>query len=323
MCFVVCYSRLMPRKPRIEFAGAFYHVIVRGNQKQRVFKDPADFQKYLLTLTVYKNRTGSRIYAYALMGNHVHILIETHDIPLSKVMQGVNQTYTMYFNRRYRTVGHLFQGRYKAILCDRDAYLLGLVKYIHENPLRAKVVDRLDAYAWSSHQAYTGKSNPLSVVDTDQVLRMFSENKSRARMKYREFMKENEGFERREVYTTIDQRLKGDDEFVERVLKQHDTAPVNWKLHRPALEAISQIIEKRYEVSTAELRSSSKIRTLNLARRVFSIVAAQAGYRAVEIGRYLEKEPTIVTFSLRGKDSVEGDVKAVMREMGNITALQA
>jgi len=128
----------MPRKPRIEFAGAFYHVIVRGNQKQRVFKDAADFQKYLLTLTVYKNRAGCRIYAYVLMNNHVHLLVETQDVPLSKVMQGVNQTYTMYFNRKYRTVGHLFQGRYKAILCDRDAYLLGLVKYIHENPLRAR-----------------------------------------------------------------------------------------------------------------------------------------------------------------------------------------
>ncbi|MDH4163923.1 MAG: transposase [Nitrospirota bacterium] len=135
---VVCYPRPMPRKPRIEFAGAFYHVIVRGNQKQRVFKDAADFQKYLLTLTVYKNRAGCRIYAYVLMNNHVHLLVETQDVPLSKVMQGVNQTYTMYFNRKYRTVGHLFQGRYKAILCDRDAYLLGLVKYIHENPLRAR-----------------------------------------------------------------------------------------------------------------------------------------------------------------------------------------
>jgi hypothetical protein len=257
------------------------------------------------------------------MNNHVHILIETQDIPLSKVMQGVSQTYTMYFNRRYRTVGHLFQGRYKAILCDRDAYLLGLVKYIHENPLRAKIVDRLDAYAWSSHQAYTGKSNPLSIVDTDQVLRMFSESRSRAQMKYREFMKEKDGFDRREVYATIDQRLKGDDAFVDRVLEQHDKSPDTRKLRRPALETISRIIEKRYEVTITDLRSSSKTRALNLARRVFSIVASQAGYRAVEIGRYLEKEPTIVTFALRSKDAVEGDVRAVEQEVASITALQA
>ena len=86
----------MPRKPRIEYSGAFYHVIARGNQKQRIFKDAADFQKYLLLLTVYKNRTGSRVYGYILMNNHVHLLVEIRDIPLSKFMQGLNQTYTMY-----------------------------------------------------------------------------------------------------------------------------------------------------------------------------------------------------------------------------------
>lgn len=311
----------MPRKPRIEYNGAFYHVIVRGNQKQRVFKDAADFQKYLLTLTVYKNRTGCLIYAYVLMNNHVHVLLETQDIPLSKVMQGLNQTYTMYFNRRYRTVGHLFQGRYKAILCDRDAYLLGLIKYIHRNPLRAKITDRLDAYPWSSHPAYTGENNPLGLVDTDRVLRMFSENKTRARRKYREFMSEKDGFERKEVYATIDQRLKGDDAFVDRVLERHakDPAP---RLRRPALEAITKIVEKKYGISTSDLRSSSKTRTLTLARKVLSIVASEQGYKAVEIGHYLEKEPTIVTFSLRDRETFAEEVKAVGRAIKNITALK-
>lgn len=311
----------MPRKPRIEYNGAFYHVIVSGNQKQRVFKDAADFQKYLLTLTVYKNRTGCRIFAYVLMNNHVHVLIETQDIPLSKVMQGLNQTYTMFFNRRYRTVGHLFQGRYKAILCDRDAYLLGLVKYIHRNPLRARIANQLDAYPWSSHHAYTGKNNPLGIVDTDQVLKMFSANKTRARRKYREFMVEKDDFERKDIYATIDQRLKGDDEFVDRVLEQHAKDPVT-KLRRPALEAISKIVEIKYCVSPADLRSSSKTRTLTLARRVFSIVASEQGYKAVEIGRYLKKEPTIVTFSLRDKEAVAEEVKSVGREVDNITVLQ-
>jgi len=284
----------MPRKPRIEYPGAFYHVIVRGNQKQRVFKDAADFQKYLQTLAIYKNRTSSRIYAYVLMNNHVHLLIETQDVPLSKVMQGLNQTYTMYFNRRYRTVGHLFQGRYKAILCDRDAYLLGLVKYIHENPVRAKIAERLDAYLWSSHQAYTGKSNPLSLVDTDQVLRMFSENKTRARKKYREFMAEQDGLDRKEVYATIDQRLKGDDEFVDRVLEQHDKVSNRNRLKRPPLEVISQVVEKEYDVALSDMRSYSKTQTLALARRVFCILASKLGCarqefmipKSAEIGRH-------------------------------------
>jgi hypothetical protein len=247
------------------------------------------------------------------MNNHVHLLIETQDVPLSKVMQGLNQTYTMYFNRRYRTVGHLFQGRYKAILCDRDAYLLGLVKYIHRNPLRARIVEKLEQYPWSSHHAYTGKNNPLNLVDTDQVLRMFSESKTRARRKYREFMVEKGGFDRQEVYATVDQRLKGDEEFVGRVLEQHDKEPGSKRLRKPPLEVISQAVEKRYGESLTDLRSYSKIRTLALARRVFCIIASKLGYKAVEIGRFLDKEPTIVTVSLRGREDIEEEVKAVER----------
>lgn len=128
----------MARKPRIEYEGAFYHVITRGNQRQRVFKGDDDFQKYISLLAFYKERYKYSLYAYALMSNHVHLLIETRQIPLSKILQGINQSYTMYFNRRYKTVGHLFQGRYKAILCDKDAYLLSLIKYIHLNPVKAK-----------------------------------------------------------------------------------------------------------------------------------------------------------------------------------------
>jgi REP element-mobilizing transposase RayT len=305
----------MPRKPRIEFSGAFYHVIVRGNQKQRIFKDPADFQKYLLTLTVYKNRTGSRIYAYVLMNNHVHLLIEAGDIPLSKVMQGINQTYTLYFNHRYRTVGHLFQGRYKAILCDRDAYLLGLIKYIHENPLRARIIERLDAYPWSSHHAYTGTNNPLGLVDTDQVLRMFSENRTRARRKYRDFMAEADGFGRTDVYATVDQRLKGDDEFVGRILVEHDKEQIKpWK-RRPPLDAIAKVIEKRHDVDLSDLRSTQKTREIARARKVFGILAHDRGYKAIEIGLFLDKDPSKMTNYLRERDEVETDVKEAGRQL--------
>ena len=114
----------MARKPRIEFEGAFYHVVTRGNQKQKIFKYPEDYDKYHQILTVYKNRYQFELYAYVFMSNHVHLLIETRDIPLSKIMQGTNQSYTLYFKKKYRTVGHLFQGRNKDILFDRDTYIL-------------------------------------------------------------------------------------------------------------------------------------------------------------------------------------------------------
>jgi len=111
----------MAREPRVEFEGAFYHVIARGNQRQDIFRDDKDRAIYLERLEHYRKRYDFKLYAYVLMSNHVHLLIETQKIPLSKIMQGIQFTYTQYYNRRHRTVGHLFQGRYKAILCDREA----------------------------------------------------------------------------------------------------------------------------------------------------------------------------------------------------------
>jgi REP element-mobilizing transposase RayT len=308
----------MPRKPRIEYAGAFYHVIARGNQKQRIFKDAADFQKYLLTLTVYKNRTGSRIYAYVLMNNHVHLLVETGEIPLSKIMQGVSQTYTMYFNRRYRTVGHLFQGRYKAILCDKDAYLLGLLKYIHQNPVRARITEKVEAYPWSSHHAYTGKDNPLSLVDTDQVLRLFSERKSRARAKYREFMAGQDTMDKATVYATIDQRLQGDDEFVERVMVQHDQEEAQIRQKKKGLEEIAKAIEQRYGITVDDIRSNSRTEALVRARRIFSQVASVLGHRGSVLAKYTRKDPAAITRQLRDTTQ-KREVQVVLKGLGVIS----
>ena len=110
----------MARKSRVEFEGAFYHVIVRGNQRRRIFRDERDQLSYLERLEHYRERYGFILYAYVLMSNHVHLLLETARVSLSKIMQGVQFSYTQLYNRRHRTVGHLFQGRYKAILCDRN-----------------------------------------------------------------------------------------------------------------------------------------------------------------------------------------------------------
>ncbi len=177
----------MPRKPRIEYAGAFYHVITRGNQKQKIFKDTPDYEKYLRIVASYKPRHHFRLYAYVLMSNHLHLLIEMQDVPLSKTLQGINQSYTLYFNRKYKTVGHLFQGRYKAILCDRERYLLALLKYSHHNPVRAKITENPSGYRWSSDRVYRSGRGDDGFVDIETVLRMYSENRSRARQKYTDF----------------------------------------------------------------------------------------------------------------------------------------
>jgi len=293
----------MPRKPRIEFPGAFYHVITRGNQKQKVFKEKTDFEKYCDLLSAYKDRYRFFLYAFTLMDNHVHLLVETQDTPLSKILQGINQSYTMYFNRKYETVGHLFQGRYKAILCDRDAYLLALLKYLHLNPVRAGIAGTAEAHQWSSHRAYADGANHNGLIDAEPVLQMFSENKVQARRRYVTFMNNDTTITPEKVYATIDQRLQGNEEFVLRVREKH---PGEIKIERQkgkyTLTEISTAIEKRYSLTVDQLRSATKKKVTMHGRRIFSLAAKEIGYKGKEIARYLGKDPASVTGYLRGAE---------------------
>jgi putative transposase len=286
----------MPRKPRIEYAGAFYHVITRGNQKQKIFKDRPDYEKYLQLLASYKQRQHFRLYAYVLMSNHLHLLIETQDAPLSKILQGINQSYTLYFNRKYRTVGHLFQGRYKAILCDRERYLLALLKYIHHNPVRAKITETPSRYRWSSDHAYRLRSGGDGLVDTETVLRMYSENRSRAKQKYADFMDDGVTVKKQEVYATIDQRLLGDDRFVDRIVEEHGKTVKKERRRREyTLAQIAGAVVQAGEIGLDDLRGSGRQRELSQARVAFTVLAKEYGYRGTEIAEYLRKDPTAVT----------------------------
>src|SRR6266540_71048 len=144
----------MARRPRLFAPGLLYHVIARGNQQQLTFLTDLDYQAYLIRLATYRQRYGVVLYAYCLMPNHVHLLLQTSEPPLAKFMQGLQQSYTQRFNRVYGKVGHLFQGRYKAIVCERDEYLAALIRYIHLNPVRARLVRDPEAYPYSGHRAY-------------------------------------------------------------------------------------------------------------------------------------------------------------------------
>src|SRR4030043_680652 len=264
----------MARKPRIEYEGALYHVITRGNQSQRIFKDKEDYQRYLKILADYKIRYEYVLYAYVLMSNHVHLLMETRETSLSKILQGINQSYTTYFNRKYKIVGHLFQGRYKAILCDRDEYLLSLVKYIHLNPVRAKIVKFPDKYQWSSQHSYIKKTDGINIIDTDQVLRMFSEDKQRARKLYSAYMSDSQIVKKDDVYNTIGQRILGSEEFLERVMERHDRELKKEKREREyTLYEIAKGVEKIYGITLKQIRERRKSETITLGRRLLSLVA--------------------------------------------------
>ncbi|OGL04801.1 MAG: hypothetical protein A3I03_11135 [Candidatus Rokubacteria bacterium RIFCSPLOWO2_02_FULL_68_19] len=177
----------MPRRPRLEVPGACYHVIARGNRQAAIFHDDLDHRHFLRRLEAYRRRYSFSLYAYVLMTNHVHLLVETAESPLHKIMHGVQFTYAQYYNRRYETAGHLFQGRYRAILCDRDTYLLELVRYIHLNPARTQAGLDPWCYPWSSHAAYMGRPSPVT-VETSFVLRQFAPRLGQARRAYLAFL---------------------------------------------------------------------------------------------------------------------------------------
>jgi REP element-mobilizing transposase RayT len=287
----------MARRPRIEYNGAFYHVITRGNQRQQIFKEIPDFQNYLNLLSAYKQRYRFQLYAYVLMDNHVHLLIETKEIALSKILQGINQSYTMYFNKKYRTVGHLFQGRYKSILCDRDHYLLALIKYICHNPVRAQIAETPGKYRWSSY-------------------RVFSEKKSRSQRHYEAFMNDGVTLKEEDVYATIDQRLLGDEKFIEEVARKRD-GDVRRERRKKAylLSQIAAAMEKRYHITLDQMQSWSRAAGLLMGRRVFSLVAKGYGYRGREIAEYLRKDPAAVTGYLQQGEGLMGEVEKVVEDL--------
>ena len=147
----------MARPLRIQFPGAFYHVTARGNEQKNIFRSNRDREKFLSYLESAVDRYGVVIHAYCLMDNHYHALIETPKGNLSQIMRHINGAYTTYFNTKRRRAGHLFQGRFKAILVDRDEYATTLSRYIHLNPVRAGMVALPEEYPWSSYHYYVGR----------------------------------------------------------------------------------------------------------------------------------------------------------------------
>ena len=170
----------MSRPLRIEFPGAFYHVTSRGNARQKIHSDDRDRAQFLVTLAGGVDRYAWRCHAYCLMPNHYHLLIETPKPTLSLGMRQLNGLYTQVYNRRHGRVGHLFQGRFKAILVEKEAYLLELLRYVVLNPVRAGLVRRPGAWRWSSYDAFVGAAPCPPWLNMDWVLDQFAGDREEA-----------------------------------------------------------------------------------------------------------------------------------------------
>jgi len=177
----------MARPLRIEFKGAVYHITARGNERKKIYLSKTDYEKFLKYLDDTKKKYNVVIHCYVLMSNHYHLIMETPEANLSKVMHYINGSYTTYFNIKRKRSGHLFQGRFKSIIVDKDNYLLELSRYIHLNPVRAGIVEKPEDYQYSSYKTYIAKSEN-ALITNHLVLGLMKHHNGNAKNEYRVFV---------------------------------------------------------------------------------------------------------------------------------------
>lgn len=265
----------MARKPRLHFPGAVYHVTLHGNANREVFLDDTDRTRFLLLVQEGIEKFGHKVYGYCLHSSYLQLVIEVDETPLSRIMQQLGFRYTRWFNDWHQQVGHLFQGRYKAILVDPERYLLDLVREVHLAPIRAGKESDPMRYAWSSHRAYCGREKVLW-LSQDRPMLQIEETGIKALMRFHAYV--NEGLERPPAIdfnrgSEYDPRVLGDDDFVRGVFK------LSRQKYKPKVdpEKVLRIVLERYKVSEAELAAPGKNRLCAEARAYLAWLYLETG----------------------------------------------
>ena len=250
----------MARPLRLAFAGGVYHVTARGNERKAIVRGDPDRARFVDTLAAMVERYRVRCHAWVLMDNHYHLLLETPSPNLSRALRYLNGVYTQAFNRRHRRVGHLFQGRFKAIVVEKESYLLELCRYVVLNPVRAGVVRDPRAYPWSSYRATAGLTAVPAWVTVDWVLEEFGLRKGAAQARYRQFVSEGIRQPARPWEQVVGQVYLGSETFVRRVQRhgtsQEGEAEIPRAQRQPVWltpEAVLQRVAQAYGVSLADL----------------------------------------------------------------------
>jgi putative transposase len=291
----------MGRPNRIQFSGACYHIMLQGNNRQDIFLGNQDRRFFQSLLKGYKDRYGLKVYAYCLMANYVHLLIETAQPNLSKVMQGFNTAYTKYFNQKHNTIGHVFQGRYKALLVDKDNYMLELTRYIHLAPIREGLREKPWRYQWSSCPAYVESETREPLVDSDVVLKEFAKNRLKQSVRYMQYIKE------RAKQTDVDlPRVRGlfvgSDDFIARVQKMAGTAAISTDHagEKATAEAILSEVMDKHGIDEEKLFGRSQWREISSVRKVAIYrMWKEARMGVTEIGRMFNRTPSAVSQLIR------------------------
>ena len=234
----------MPRESRKRSESKIYHVMIRGNERRQIFLDDDDKIRFIDIVKEKKQNQNYAIYAYCLMENHVHLLINEGDETISQIMKKINISYAYYFNKKYGRVGHLFQDRFKSEAIEDDGYLLSAVRYIHNNPVKANVVKKAEAYKWSSYGFYVGKCHyAKDIIDEEAILGMFSCDREKAL----------------ELFKTFS-RQENQDTFIE--YKEDEKLNKTIQNEQEAKEYITEQLRK-HNVSLKEIKSASNIQIRN------------------------------------------------------------
>jgi putative transposase len=288
------------RKPRLEIEGGLYHILSRGNNRRLIFGSEDDYRKFLLQLSRQKAKLPFYLYAYCLMPNHIHLLIERRDDAISRVMQGLLTAYSQYYNRKHRRSGHLLQGRYKAILCQSDQYLAELVRYIHLNPVRAKMVRRAQDFAYSSHRAYLGLDQSR-LVDVEPVLRHFGASKKVAVERFQLFVRAGMKHGHKEEFYRADEgRMLGTDEWVAETKNRVGEIPLGARpqvksVRRMDGEELMRVAARVSGKKEQELRSGRKTRSLVEVKEAIVVVGRELGASNADLARLLGIDASVVS----------------------------
>jgi REP element-mobilizing transposase RayT len=290
----------MGRGRRIAYPGAFFHCINRGNQREAIYRDDGDYQFMLECLEEVSTRYGAKIHGYCLVPNHFHLLIQQQENSISTIMRSLTTRYAVQFNQKYRKVGHVFQGRFHGILCDQRRYLLELIRYIHLNPVRAKLVEQPQDWKWSSLTAYLGLARNEWLYQ-QEVLGLFGTQPKR---KLLEFLSQVPDLSKKIVYPRESFPVMGERSFVNEVTRQGEPRrkqPRVYMGRKLPLQKLAEIFCRAAGIALDELF------ILHKGSRQISILRDQIIYAATrllyyptsEVARFLQVTPAAVTLSNR------------------------
>ncbi|MDO9124413.1 MAG: transposase [Deltaproteobacteria bacterium] len=283
----------MARPLRIEFPGAIYHVTSRGNAKQAIFIDDEDRGRFFDALSIVLDRFQWLCHAYCLMKNHYHLLIETPNSNLSRGMRELNGVYTQGFNQRHRRTGHLFQGRYKAIIVEKDSHLLSLCRYVVLNPVRIGLIKRPEQWKWSSYGATIGLVKKPSFLTDDWILSQFDARKGIAAEKYRRFVME--GVEKESPWETLrGQIFFGTDEFIQQLSGLLD--------EKGNIEEVPRLQRYVARPLLSELFKGKKVKGRKAEDKAIYAAYVRYGYTMKEIAEHLGVHYATVSRAIKRLD---------------------